>query len=160
MSVKIIIEELHRLYGLHEQLLKLSKDKTEMLKSNEIDALSEVLNLEQKYIQAISQLEEKRIEVTVQFLQSDQSPTITACIKKAEGTDQEELISLYEKLNDIMVELKDVNELNKQLIQQSLQFISLTFDLVNPNKENMNYGQNGLESSKPKQQRALFDSKA
>ncbi|MCY7675370.1 flagellar protein FlgN [Bacillus safensis] len=160
MSVKIIIEELHRLYGLHEQLLKLSKNKTEMLKSNEIDALSEVLNLEQKYIQAISQLEEKRIEATVQFLQSDQSPTITACIEKAEGTDQEELISLYEKLNDIMVELKDVNELNKQLIQQSLQFISLTFELVNPNKENMNYGQNGLESSEPKQQRALFDSKA
>ncbi|MEI4789893.1 flagellar protein FlgN [Bacillus sp. FJAT-53060] len=160
MSVKIIIEELHRLYGLHEQLLKLSNDKTEMLKSNEIDALSEVLNLEQKYIQAISQLEEKRIEATVQFLQSDQSSTITACIEKAEGTDQVELISLYEKLNDIMVELKDVNDLNKQLIQQSLQFISLTFDLVNPNKENMNYGQNGLESSKPTQHRALFDSKA
>jgi signal transduction histidine kinase len=44
MSVKIMIEELHRLYGLHEQLLKLSKNKTEMLKNNEIDALSEVLN--------------------------------------------------------------------------------------------------------------------
>ncbi|WP_353854439.1 flagellar protein FlgN [Bacillus sp. Bos-x628] len=160
MSVKIIIEELHRLYGLHEQLLKLSKDKTDILKSNEIDALSEILNLEQKYIQAISQLEEKRIEAAVQFLQNDQSPTITACIEKAEGTDKEELISLFQKLNDIMVELKDANELNKQLIQQSLQFISLTFDLVNPNKDNMNYGQNGLGSSKPKQHMALFDSKA
>ncbi|WWL80823.1 hypothetical protein V6B65_07135 [Bacillus altitudinis] len=37
MSVKIMIEELHRLYGLHEQLLKLSKNKTEMLKNNEIE---------------------------------------------------------------------------------------------------------------------------
>ncbi|MGE6630223.1 flagellar protein FlgN [Bacillus sp. NPDC077027] len=160
MSVKIIIEELHRLYGLHEQLLKLSNEKTDILKSNEIEALSEILNLEQKYIQAISQLEEKRIEATSAFLESDQDPTISACIEKAEGTDKEELISLHHKLNDIMMELKRLNELNKQLIHQSLQFISLTFDLVNPNKEHINYGQKGLEGPKPKQHMALFDSKA
>lgn len=86
MSVKIMIEELHRLYGLHEQLLKLSKNKTEMLKNNEIDALSEVLNLEQKYIQAISQLEEKRIEAKkfnfYKVINRRQSPHVSKKLKE------------------------------------------------------------------------------
>lgn len=62
--MKRVIEELERLCVLHEHLLSLSEQKTEALKTNEIKALSEIVTKEQKYVQAIEQTEQSRIEAT------------------------------------------------------------------------------------------------
>ena len=58
----------------------------------------------------------------------------------------------------VLRELKDINELNQQLIQQSLQFVNLQLDLLLPNElDNYSKEQAGQE---PMPKLSLFDSKA
>ncbi|MBG9914333.1 flagellar protein FlgN [Bacillus sonorensis] len=160
MSVKRVIEELERLCVLHEHLLKLSEQKTEALKNNEIKDLSDIVTKEQKYVQAIEQTEQARIEATQDCI-GKADTTISTCISEAEGSEKTALEQLFERLSQLVARLKDVNDLNKQLTIQSLQFISLTFDMLFPNEGNANYGK---PQEPPKQgassRLSLFDSKA
>ncbi|MFT0801509.1 flagellar protein FlgN [Bacillus swezeyi] len=160
MSVKRVVEELERLCVLHEHLLALSEQKTEALKTNEIKALSEIVTKEQKYVQAIEQTEQSRIEATEACL-GRSGVTISTCISEAGGSEKKTLEQLFAKLSQLLIRLKDVNDLNKQLTFQSLQFISLTFDMLLPKEGGTNYGKeprpNQLGGSK---RLSLFDSKA
>ncbi|ATH93437.1 hypothetical protein ACH95_01380 [Bacillus glycinifermentans] len=158
--MKRVIQELERLCVLHEHLLTLSERKTEALKKNEIKELSEILTKEQKYVQAIEQTEEARIEATKECL-GKADTTISTCISEAEGSDKTALEQLFERMSQLVTRLKDVNHLNKQLTIQSLQFITLTLDMLLPKEGNANYG----KPQEPSQSRgssrlSLFDSKA
>lgn len=158
--MKRVIQELERLCVLHEHLLTLSERKTEALKKNEIKELSEILTKEQKYVQAIEQTEEARIEATKECL-GKADTTISTCISEAEGSDKTALEQLFERMSQLVTRLKDVNHLNKQLTIQSLQFITLTLDMLLPKERNANYG----KPQEPSQSRgssrlSLFDSKA
>ncbi|KKB74401.1 MULTISPECIES: flagellar protein FlgN [Bacillus] len=158
--MKRVIQELERLCVLHEHLLTLSERKTEALKKNEIKELSEILTKEQKYVQAIEQTEEARIEATKECL-GRADTTISTCISEAEGSDKTVLEQLFERLLQLVTRLKDVNGLNKQLTIQSLQFITLTLDMLLPKEGNANYGKT-QEPSQPRgsSRLSLFDSKA
>lgn len=158
--MKRVIEELERLCVLHEHLLSLSEQKTEALKTNEIKALSEIVTKEQKYVQAIEQTEQSRIEATKSCIGSSDA-TISACISKAAGGEKKVLEQLYAKLSQLVIRLKDVNDLNKQLTFQSLQFISLTFDMLLPKEGGSNYGKEQQPNQTGGVKRlSLFDSKA
>ncbi|MFN2744450.1 MULTISPECIES: flagellar protein FlgN [Bacillus] len=159
--MKRVIEELERLCVLHEHLLTLSEQKTEALKTNEIKELSEIVTKQQKYVQAIEQTEQSRIEATKGCLGSTDA-TISACISAAEGDEKRTLEQLFAKLSKLLIRLKDVNDLNKQLTFQSLQFISLTFDLLMPKEGGSNYGkdQQPNQLGSGTKRLSLFDSKA
>jgi len=63
-------------------------------------------------------------------------------------------------LSALLDRLKEVNEMNKQLTIQALQFISGAFDMIMPGeKENMNYKE-PQAARKPVSRLTLFDSKA
>ncbi|MBT2572868.1 flagellar protein FlgN [Bacillus sp. ISL-51] len=160
MSAKPIIEQLKRLCVLHEHLLTLSEEKTEALKTGKTKELSNILTKEQKYIQAIGQTEEERIKLTSQFLSRGEGNTIAACIAKTSGSEKQELEGLFQSLSALLDRLKEVNEMNKQLTIQALQFISTAFDMIMPGeKENMNYKE-PQAARQPVSRLTLFDSKA
>ncbi|MCY8920696.1 flagellar protein FlgN [Bacillus atrophaeus] len=160
MSAKPIIEQLKRLCVLHEHLLTLSEEKTEALKAGKTKELSNILTKEQKYIQAIGQVEEERMKATSEFLGFGKNNTVTACIKKASGKEKTELEQLFQSLSEQLNGLKEINELNKQLTKQALQFISLTFEMLVPQENNINYGQS-VQANHPAGSRLkLFDSQA
>ena len=62
------------------------------------------------------------------------------------GRREKVLEQLYAKLSQLVTRLKDVNDLNKQLTFQSLQFISLTFDMLLPNEGGSNYGKSSSQT--------------
>ncbi|WP_309244916.1 flagellar protein FlgN [Bacillus sp. WMMC1349] len=160
MLVKQVIRELERLCKLHEHLLTLSEQKTEALKNNEIKLLSEIVTKEQKYVQAIEETERMRIEATAACL-GHSDATINNCISEAEDSEKPVLEQLFTKLSQLLIRLKDVNALNKQLTFQSLQFISLTFDMLLPKEGNTNYGKPQEPVPTGGSSRlSLFDSKA
>ncbi|APH37323.1 flagellar protein FlgN [Bacillus velezensis] len=160
MSAKPIIDQLKRLCALHEHLLTLSEEKTEALKAGKTKELSNILTKEQKYIQAIGQTEEERIRLTSQFLSRGEDNTIAACIFRTSGSEKQELEGLFHSLSALLDRLKEVNEMNKQLTIQALQFISGAFDMIMPGeKENMNYKE-PQAARKPVSRLTLFDSKA
>ncbi|XSD76226.1 flagellar protein FlgN [Bacillus subtilis] len=160
MSAKAIIEQFKRLCVLHEHLLTLSEEKTEALKAGKTKELSNILTKEQKYIQAITQTEDDRIKTTSAFLGYSENNTISACIAKTSGSEKEELGQLYESLSQVLGRLKKVNEMNRQLTRDALQFISISYDMLVPKENNFNYSKS-IKAELPKSsQMKLFDSKA
>jgi flagellar biosynthesis/type III secretory pathway chaperone len=143
---------------LHESLYKLAQRKTEALKKNDIDALSTLMNEEQKHIFAIRQFEERRVRWMEKMFPNEQHMTMTRCIELANEKERGKLTELYGRLTETIAQLKQVNELNKQLLEQSLQFVSAMLDVVMPSAQPITY--NETNQYEEPANRSIFESKA
>lgn len=65
--------------------------------------------------------------------------TLSACIQAAGNDERAPLQALQENMSQVIGELHAQNELNKQLIQQTLQYVHLTLDLLQPQPESAIY---------------------
>ena len=149
---------MEKLLKLHQSFLQLSKEKTDILKKGDMDALQLLLRNEQKHISAISIIDKERQKIVAGLFPGQPNLTITECIPHLESTEQESIVAIQDQLMQVLRELKDINELNQQLIQQSLQFVNLQLDLLLPNElDNYSKEQAGQE---PMSKLSLFDSKA
>ena len=61
------------------------------------------------------------------------------------------------KLTECIVKIKQQEQLNEALLKQSMQFVQLSLDMLNPSIKNMNYNQ---KQSQVMAERSVFDSKA
>jgi flagellar biosynthesis/type III secretory pathway chaperone len=159
VSAKKLIDSLEKLLTLHQSLLKLAMQKTDILKKGDMEELNALLANEQKHITAIQQMEEKRKEAVETLLQEkDVDKTISNCIEFTNEPERTKLTQLKDRLTEVITELKERNQLNQQLIHQSLQFVHLTLDMLAPQPASINYGP-PQQNATPKRP-SMFDSKA
>lgn len=161
MSAETLINNLTRQYQLHESLLKNAIKKTEVLKKGDVDSLQEIMREEQKLTTAITMMENERQTAAKVFLKKnvDGQITIADCIAAATPEAAETLKALQEQLITVIERLQNQNDLNKQLIYQSLQYVNMNLDLLQPEKETAAYGRPD-EKKHPKPNKSFFDSKA
>ncbi len=129
-----------------------------------MDQLQELLKNEQKHVQAINQIEQKRLEAVQVWAQANNlnptTITVSTIIEDyATGADQKELEEVTLTLAEQLMELRRQEDLNKQLTQQSLQFVQLSLDMMQPSIKNINYGKSKQQNASPPK-RSVFDSKA
>jgi flagellar biosynthesis/type III secretory pathway chaperone len=160
LSAKQLIELLEKHVKLHKGLLELANKKTEVLKKGDMEALSGIMKEEQKYIAAINQVERERIQVVEAMVSGEDARTLTACISQTEGTERAILEKLRDDLTAVISELKNINLLNQQLTEQSLQFVNVMLDMIMPQLQNMNYAAPNRVPNPYEGGRSLFDSKA
>ncbi|WP_110928434.1 flagellar protein FlgN [Bacillus massiliglaciei] len=162
MSTQHIADILKKMIMLHSSLNALAEKKTGMIKEGKTDALTALLMNEQKHIKAISQTETERESAVKAFLR-DKGIHRTAFVLDdvIDAAEQEEaalLTGLKTELLGEMMKLKEQNDLNQQLIYQSLQFVNLNLDLLQPQRQTDTYDHK-MQSSKGNG-RSMFDSKA
>lgn len=162
MASHAIIITLRTLIELYTHLLQVSKQKTEAIKAYQLEPLEKLLVTERKLIQQIEKAESKRYQVVKAWFDSNESPgterTITVMLAKlADDSIKKELERLSTQLRDLLTELKKQEALNQQLLEQSLQFVHLSLNMMNPSMEQINYGRN---DTSPLPKRSVFDSKA
>ena len=165
MSVQLIIKQLNKMIELHGSLLQVSKQKTEILKEGDMDQLQELLKKEQTHVKAVNQLEQKRVEAVQEWATRHNlhpaTITVTTIIEEyTTGADQQQLEDVTLRLAELLMELRRQEDLNKQLTEQSLQFVNLSLDMVQPSIKNMNYGKNNQTAKNQTPNRSVFDSKA
>lgn len=162
MSVQPIIQSLEKLISLHESLLEISKQKTAVVKEGSVENLQPLLLKERKHVQALEQAEGKR-QKAVQEWVTEYSPglehaTITGILEVInDEQSKRELEKITITLTETITELKQQEQLNQSLIQQSMQFVELSLNMMKPSIRNLNYG--GKKSS-DSTDRSVFDSKA
>lgn len=135
-TIQALLDTMDKLLGLHESLLELANDKTQMLVRNEVDKLNQIINKESKLVRLIAEIEQERVQVINEYLLSrgyNPNPKITISdlvrvIFKAE--DKQGLSKVQMSLLQVLLELKKRNAINQQLIEQSLAFIDYSLDLV------------------------------
>lgn len=147
---------------IHEDLIGVSVHKTEIVKDGLIEKLQPLLVKERKYTQMLEQAEVKRKrEVDTWFLHQQlpvNDATITQMLEVlTEKQEKEKLENMMIALTEAITKLKQQEQLNYALIQQSMQFVQLSLEMLNPTIKNMNYGKKKQTNSA---ERSVFDSKA
>lgn len=158
MTVQQIIDKLDELTRVHMDLLKLSKEQTEVVKQSDIKSFAAIIAKERKLIQLVERIEAKRAELVRAYLGGKEG-TLADCLKKATIQEAELLAEGGSHLMEIVAELKAQNELNRQLVQQSLQFVNMNMDLFLPEEDTYTY-ERPEQTREPRAGRSLFDSRA
>lgn len=164
MSIGHLTEVLNDLVLIHEKTLDLSLRKTELIKAGEIDNLSKIIMDERKYLQQVTQLEQKRQQVTEVIYEkygiSSEERTISELLEHLEDESiGKQLEQSVVKLVENIVKLKQNEQLNNDLIQQSMQFVQLSLDMLQPSVQNINYDDRSTGKDVARKQ-SVFDSKA
>lgn len=165
MSVSHILTTLSKLERLHRSLLDLSMKKTDIIKENNMAKLDETLKNEQAHVAAIERLEQQRLVEVTDYLRAQgcaptEAPTVSQLIEVAQGEEQAQLRAVRERLTTIIAELKQRNDLNQKMIFQSLQFVNITLDLLQPRPEQMNYGNTANGRVAQPMKKSYFESQA
>lgn len=157
-----IIKSLENLVAVHEELLLISEQKTVIIKEGSIEKLQKVIVKERKLTRQVEQAEKERSSLVEAWYVANNLPleeaTVTDMLEKT--TDKIETAALEEvtiKLTKAITNLKANEQLNMALINQSMQFVQVSLDLLSPSLKNLNYGDQS-EGEEPG--RSVFDSKA
>ncbi|MYL49180.1 flagellar protein FlgN [Halobacillus litoralis] len=163
MTIDPVINHMKQLQQLHESLLSLSKRKTEALKTNDVTGIQQLLIQEKEHVQAIEKIEKQRERSVTQWASENGIPprerTVSELIEILDGEEKERLQNAYEALILVLADLKQQEKLNTELTQQSLQFINMSLDLLQPSLQSVNYGVKETNHGSTAK-RSIFDSKA
>lgn len=138
MAVDQVIEALEQLAEVHERLIELAHTKKAAIMANDIEALSRTTAAEAKCIARITELDRQREEGTVRAL-AEQGMSVggEVTISRLYGVvfnpgQRTRLQQAEARLRERLDELKRLNGLNQQLLQQSIDFVQFSIELLTP----------------------------
>lgn len=120
----------------YQDLILLSREKTPVIVKGDLEKLQKITEAEQYVVGKVTRLEKKRVEVTKDIalvLGMDEENIKVrdiADLLQSQPEAQERLLVVYEKLKKTLQEIIAVNDINKSLINESLDFIEFNLNLV------------------------------
>lgn len=131
--IRDLITVLQEEEEIYEYLLPVTREKKQVIINNDLPSLQNITAEEQKAIEILNVLERRREEVIVNIgiVLSMDSDTMKISdiirILEKQPAEQKELKDVHTKLKQTVGELKRLNDLNRELMEQSLEMIA--FDL-------------------------------
>lgn len=168
MAIMQLIETIQQLTARHERLLALAEEKREVVIHNRIDDLMRITHEEQSLVKEITGLEQACRDQVIKSAEELGIPaqgmtTISDFIRALPDSHQELRRMVDEarrQLTTAITELQQKNELNRQLIQQSLDYINFNIDfLTDAPEQDLTY-QHPIEGQQVKKRTGIFDQKA
>lgn len=148
----------------YEGLLTLANYKTESVKNKELQLLTQIVEKEEEFIGRINLLDKKREsllkDIALVTGLKYKEITLTKLVDKM-GKDLDvsvALIKIRTQLLELMEQLKAQNQINKMIIEESLDYVNFTINAIKSTKMTqipVNYGRPGEEETL--QTRSLFD---
>lgn len=165
MSAQAIAAVLADMIKLHKIFNELATEKTEIIKKGDMPALDQLLKKETLLLKKLKKLEQDRLFVVNEYLtfkgMAKEDVTMDELIQSATRDEQDVLQRLQKGLLSEIQLLQQHNELNQQLIADSLRFVNLSLDLIAPDPEEMTYQRPTKKKAYDEGQgRSIFDSKA
>lgn len=164
-KMEMLYELLDNLIQLHKAMYTLSTHKKDVLIKGNVDELVAITRQEQKLIKGVTAAETARLnvvrELTAEKGLTLQEGTLAELIKLTTSAEEKtRLTARRNELNRIVFELRDANELNQQLLKQSLSFVNMTLDLITDTPEDdFIYGNPSSEGYR-QANRTFFNKKA
>lgn len=132
--VRNVINILKSEYNYYNDLLELSKSKKSIIIEGKVTELDKIIKLEQNMVFNIGQLERAREQETAQMCSliglNAETATLSQIAAKLQLEYKDEIIKLQNLLSETLKGLKASNELNGQLIQQSLEYIDYSINII------------------------------
>ncbi|CAM4001321.1 flagellar protein FlgN [Alkalicoccus chagannorensis] len=150
------------LITLHQELLQKAQEKEAVVKKNDIEGLERIMKEETPLISRLEKLELARRQIVQRWLQQQgivaEDATMEQLKPAFSASDQAAFDELQETLRAIITEVQQQNDLNRQLITESLRYLNLSLSLVEPQDSFTNYSGRGSEEDG--KERSVFDSQA
>lgn len=150
-----LIDVLNQESEEYEGLLSLSRKKTHIIVSADLDELQKITDDEQEVVSRINRLEKKRVEVTADIanvLNRDvENLKLSNLIDlmAPRPAEQEKLTQVHDRLKASVRELQRINEQNKELLGNALEMVEFEMNLLQAVKaapETANYTRNAYNS--------------
>jgi hypothetical protein len=157
-----LISILDKEAALYEDVLKLSKNKTNIIVEGKVSELESIVKLEQSMIFKMAKLEDVREglveKLSKQLGVNSNELTITQLSNMLQKEQAGKLNVCHKGLAKVLAELKDSNGLNSKLIKNSLEYIDFSVNLLASTSIAGNlYGNSGQTNDSSK--RNFFDVK-
>jgi len=166
MPVQRLIEVMGKLNDTHEELVGLAERKRDALIKNQVDEVSAITNKETRLMRMVGELLQEQQAATVDFFrtkgfQPTREVTVTELSRIVTDPKQKEaLLAARDRLTEAIQILKKKNDLNQQLIEQSLEFINYSMNLVLGPDEEPTYKNPASRSYDTTKRSGFFDSRA
>jgi len=145
-----------------DDILKISKNKTNVIVSGKVNDLESIIKLEQALVLQIGRLENVREELVLKLskqINIKPSEITLSQLSKLLHNDQTDILKKFQnRINNLINELRNTNDLNSKLIKNSLDYIDFSINLFAAmGPASNNYGNTG-QLGDPKK-RNFFDMK-
>lgn len=128
-----IIEILKKEYAYYKDLLELSNKKKAIVIEGKVSELDKIVKVEQNMIFDLGQLEkirEQELQQLCGMLGVNGKTNVSELTKLISEQAAKKLAKLQRDLGDTISELQNVNNINGQLIQQSLEYIEYSVNMI------------------------------
>ncbi|PZE19363.1 flagellar protein FlgN [Paenibacillus xerothermodurans] len=163
MAFQALIDTMKDLNRIHDTLLELAEQKKHVLIHNDVEKLTQIVTKENKLLRQVGDLDQQRVEVIGQFLMEKgykPNPKVTVSdLTKIifNVQDKRTLLGLQKQLLGTIRKLRELNQINQQLIAHSLAFVDYSLDLiVGPPEDEVVY-QHPQMSTYGSKRNSLFD---
>ena len=159
-SNNLLRQCLESLLTEHEALLDLAEQKKQVLIHGPMDTFSSLVTKEMQRVNRVKNLENARQQLLDESLKmmGIQGPNLS--MKEWIGmindeTERQSFSQLRDQLRKVLVTLKQVNDLNLQLIKQSLDYINYSMDLYLGTREKEYFYKKPVNALNPKRSRFI-----
>ena len=149
IDIKELNENLQAQLSLYQEFNRLALLKKEALIHNKLQELDAVTLQEEQLLLQLGRIEEKRLDW---IAQADQ-----ATVKNPEELTLAELTKTYPELSDVYTklenttaQLREIHNINSQLIDQALKTVNFTVNLLTPSETNIYKNPDQKETSTTK----------
>ena len=158
-----VILYLEKENSIYEKLLSISKEKKDIIIDGKINELDSIIKMEGNLIMEISKLEDER-EKAVNDLAKElgcnrEELSISYLCNKVVDKRVANLKKISDSIGNTLEELKEINDLNGKLIEQSLEFINFSINLVADVMEGQKVVYEGKKEANGENNVRLFDAK-
>lgn len=166
--MKILLEELRDVLAeelkTYEEMLELTIRKTDVITKGKVNELDGITHMENNMIVRLGQYEDRRekvIENIQRQLKIEDGTTISELLNYVDDSDKikKEIENITEKLTQVLNTLKEKNDLNTMLINDTLEYIQLNLNLLTNATEQGTYNDK-VQKEKGSPNINIFDTKA
>lgn len=119
---------------IYQELLNTSREKKDIIVKNDIDALREILIIENQLVGKNQKLEKNRIELFYDIsmvLGKPKNSNLTQILEGLQGQPEQARISeCREKILEIVDELKKINDENQNLLELSASYVEFNINTM------------------------------
>lgn len=139
--IEVLIDTLNAENDEYVKLLDISKRKTPIIVKGELEALRNIVAEEQVHVDRVANLEKKRVEAVTDIatvLNKDADTlTVKDIIDLLNGQDeiQNQLMEAHARIKATLNDVVAINEINKNLIRESLEMVEFNINLINSLKK-------------------------
>ena len=123
-EIELLVEQLHELRDVHEQLLLAARSKQSAMRAGDVDALQSWSAREQFLVDRIAAAEQQRraiVDALAQTLHLEGPVTLTLLAGKLEEPDRSRLLALAGAIRSLAEQIRQTNQINDAVTREILQ---------------------------------------